>query len=193
MAKIGLERWGLFKKQILEILSEHPEGLNVNELFPVLERRMPPTDFENGVYESDGVTRRWPYVVRFSTIHAVKAGWLVKDQGHWAITEAGKQIVKQNLQPIELERKARDLYRKWDLNRPADDDEEQSEEIELVASIEKLNLTLSLLSKNSLLKYLLTDCRISSQHYLKEWATLFLGLHHQEKMEELILLPFKIR
>ena len=86
MAEIGKERWGLYKKNVLEILRENPEGLHWKELFAELDNRLPPNEFENSAYESNGQRRR-PYIVRFSTIALVKAGWLLKDKGFWSLTE----------------------------------------------------------------------------------------------------------
>jgi len=78
MAEIGKERWGQYKRNVLEILRDHPEGLHWKDLFAELDKIMPANEFENNSYESTGLRRR-PYIVRFSTIALVKAGWLIKD------------------------------------------------------------------------------------------------------------------
>jgi hypothetical protein len=41
MAEIGKERWGLYKRNVLEILRDHSEGLHWKDLFLELDKRMP--------------------------------------------------------------------------------------------------------------------------------------------------------
>ena len=49
---------------------------------------VPPTEFELGTY-TDG-SPRYKKIVRFSSIGAVKAGWLVKEKGVWRLTAEGQ-------------------------------------------------------------------------------------------------------
>jgi restriction system protein len=137
MAEIGKERSGLFKKNVLEILREYPEGLHWKELFAELEKRLPPNEYENSAYESNGQRRR-PYIVRFSTIALVKAGWLLKDNGVWSLTEEGKQALIQYPNANDLQAQSSRLYREWHSEQPDEESAKaQDREIELVASIEE--------------------------------------------------------
>lgn len=137
MAEIGKERSGLFKKNVLEILREYPEGLHWKELFAELEKRLPPNEYENSAYESNGQRRR-PYIVRFSTIALVKAGWLLKDNGVWSLTEEGKQALIQYPSANDLQAQSSRLYREWHSEQPDEESAKaQDREIELVASIEE--------------------------------------------------------
>jgi restriction system protein len=137
MAEIGKERWGHYKRNVLEILGNHPEGLHWKDLFLELDERMPPNEFENSGYESNGQRRR-PYIVRFATIALVKAGWLVKDKGFWTITEEGKQALIKFPTAADIQAQASLLYNEWRSGQPEDQsDPIQDRQIEMVASIEE--------------------------------------------------------
>jgi restriction system protein len=98
---------------------------------------MPPNEFENSGYESNGQRRR-PYIVRFSTIALVKAGWLVKNKGHWSITEEGKIALAMFPTAEALQAQSQTLYNEWRSVQPDEDEGDvQDREIELVASIEE--------------------------------------------------------
>ena len=109
MAEIGKERWGQYKRNVLELLRDHPEGLHWKDLFAELDKIMPANEFENASYESSGMRRR-PYIVRFSTIALVKAGWLIKDKGFWTITEEGKQALVTFKTPDQIQEQSSLLY-----------------------------------------------------------------------------------
>jgi restriction system protein len=137
MAEIGKERWGQYKRNVLEILRDHPEGLHWKDLFAELDKIMPANEFENASYESSGMRRR-PYIVRFSTIALVKAGWLLKEKGFWTITEEGKQALVTFKTPDEIQHQSSLLYNEWRSGQPEDEsDPVQNRAIELVASIEE--------------------------------------------------------
>lgn len=137
MAEIGKERWGQYKRFVLEILRDHPDGLHWKDLFAELDTLLPATEFENGSYESTG-TRRRPIIVRFSTISLVKAGWLLKNKGIWTITEEGKQALIKYKTPDDIQLQASLLYNEWRSGQPEDQtDQVRNREIEMVASIEE--------------------------------------------------------
>jgi len=76
----------------------HPEGLRARDVLNELANRLTLTPFEQTEYETGG--RRFEKLVRFATIPAVKAGWLVKDRGTWIITEEGSAVsVTEGLSP----------------------------------------------------------------------------------------------
>lgn len=137
MTETQKERWGRYKRFVLEILRDHPEGLHWKDLFAELDALLPANDFENGSYESSGKRRR-PYIVRFSTIALVKAGWLFRDKGFWTITEEGKEALIKYKTPDEIQKQAGLLYNEWRAGQPEDQtDQFQNREIEMVASIEE--------------------------------------------------------
>jgi restriction system protein len=142
MANVGKSRLAQFQWNVLNILKSEPQGLYWKDLFTRLDEVLPPTEFENGNYESNG-NRRRPYIVRFATIGIVKAGWLVKNQGSWSITEDGIQALNEFKTPDELQRQSRKMYKEWKSGRTDDEfsdetsDIDQEQEIAMVASIEE--------------------------------------------------------
>jgi restriction system protein len=65
------------------------------EVLAELEKRVPPTPFEQSNCPNNPGIRRFDKIVRFLTIGAVKAGWLVKSKGTWLVTEEGRQALGQ--------------------------------------------------------------------------------------------------
>ena len=138
MAEIGNARWGQYKKHVLEILAKNPDGMDINDIFIELDKRLPANDFENASYESSGQRRR-PFIVRFATISLVKAGWLLKDRGQWQITTEGIKALNDFPSAEELQREAGRLYKIWKNSQPEDDVSEENVEdnsIALAVSIE---------------------------------------------------------
>jgi len=132
MAGIGNERWGQYKKHVLEILAENPEGMDVNDIFLELDKRLPANDFENANYEKNGRRRR-PFIVRFATISIVKAGWLLKDRGQWQITSEGIKALNNFPSAVDLQREAGRLYKIWKNSQPEDNLNEENVEDESIA------------------------------------------------------------
>jgi len=123
MAEITKARTGLLVRKIFEFLMTAPDGLPVKELFKKLEKEVPPTEFENSDYPNRPGVRRYEIIVRFSTIAAVKAGWLIKSRGIWAISESGKLAFKNFSDPVSFRNEADKLYRQW-ANNQLDNPEE---------------------------------------------------------------------
>ena len=132
MAEIGNERWGQYKKHVLEILAENPEGMDVNDIFLALDKRLPANNFENANYEKNGRRRR-PFIVRFATISIVKAGWLLKDRGQWQITSEGIKALNNFPSAMDLQREAGRLYKIWKNSQPEDNLNEENVEDESIA------------------------------------------------------------
>ena len=137
MAEIGKARWGQYKKNVLEILSKHDNGLHWKELFTKLDEVMPANEFENSSYESNGQRRR-PYIVRFATIAVVKAGWLIKEKGIWTITDDGREALVKYPTSDEIQLQSGKLYKEWHAAQPDDQSSQvQDREVEMVASLEE--------------------------------------------------------
>ena len=88
--KITRKRAGELVRGVFQILLKHPEGLQAKEVIQQLELLVPPTEFEQSIYPNSQNIRRYGKIIRFSTIAAVKAGWLIKDKGQWSITSLGQ-------------------------------------------------------------------------------------------------------
>src|SRR5215218_895626 len=114
MANLTRQRAGEILHEVLEVLKETADdGLEVRKVISELEHRMELTEFELATYPKRPDVRRFPKMVRFTTINAVKAGWLVKEDGIWSITEAGATALESFSDPEELMREAVRLYNAW--------------------------------------------------------------------------------
>jgi restriction system protein len=121
MAEITRKRAGELLKGILGIVLEHSQGIRAKDALAELSHRVPPTEFELSRFPSGVV--RFDKIARFSTIGAVKAGWMTKQKGQWSITEDGKKALQTFPDPETLFREADRLYREWKASQPDEDDE----------------------------------------------------------------------
>ncbi|MDR7468446.1 MAG: restriction endonuclease [Armatimonadota bacterium] len=71
--------------------------------------------------------RRYEKIVRFSSIKAVKAGWLVKERGRWSLTDEGRKALESYQDPQEFARQADRLYKRWKASLPEEHEEEVEE------------------------------------------------------------------
>lgn len=133
MPEITRRRNGEILQGILGILNDHPDGVAARDVLGKLEGRVPPTPYEQGSYESGG--RRFEKIARFSTVGAVKAGWMLKDKGRWTITTEGTAALVEYPDAEALFRRANALYNVWRSSQPdtdevdlIDDGEEPAEE-----------------------------------------------------------------
>ncbi len=120
MAEITRRRSGELVRGVFSILLRHPDGLAAKEVLQQLEHEVPPTEFEASTYPDRPSVRRYGKIVRFSTISAVKAGWLIKDKGAWSLTDLGRAAFDKHRDPEDFNREAGRLYRKWKSERDSD-------------------------------------------------------------------------
>src|ERR1700737_1147797 len=88
----------------------------------------PPSALEQTPYPSRPNVRRYENSIRFATIDAVKAGWLIKSKGEWSLSELGREAYTQFSDPEAFQREAQRLYRAWKQTQPptgADEGEDQ--------------------------------------------------------------------
>lgn len=121
---ITRERTGLLLQTLFQVLLEHPDGYAAREALEAVSGRVQLTEHEAGEYESGG--RRFDKILRFATVDAVKAGWMIKTKGTWAITDAGKDALKAYPKPEEFYREASRLYWKWRRANPVEVEPEES-------------------------------------------------------------------
>lgn len=131
-------RQGEIQRAIFEVLLDEPDGLPVADVLGRAEELCPPTATEEQDYASQPGVRRYPKRQRFSTITSVKAGWLVKDQGTWRLTDKGREAFSTYSDPDDFEVEARIRYREWVAQQPvshfeAADDAEDAEAARLEA------------------------------------------------------------
>lgn len=111
MADITPRRNGELLRELFEILGNHPDGLQARDALVELEKKAPPTDFEQGQFGSGG--RRYEKIVRWATVDCVKAGWLVKSRGRWSITDEGRKAYREFGDPETFYKRANALYKQW--------------------------------------------------------------------------------
>lgn len=96
----------------------HPEGMQAGEVLKQLEQRIPPNDFEKSDYPNRPGVRRFEKLVRFFSINAVKAGWLLKQKGTWYLTDEGKAAYANFPDSEAFMKEAVRLYREWAKAQP---------------------------------------------------------------------------
>ncbi|MDZ7391311.1 MAG: Mrr restriction system protein [candidate division KSB1 bacterium] len=126
MAEVTKRRRGELIRGLFQVLWDHPDGLPSRQVLESLARIVPPTDFENSTYPNRPTVRRYERIVRFSTIGPVKAGWLVKNKGIWALTDAGREAYRRFPDPEEFRRESDRLYRQWKATREPEQAEEEA-------------------------------------------------------------------
>jgi restriction system protein len=129
MPEITLKRRGELVRRIIEILKDHPDGLQAKDVLKQMAESLTITPFEQGTYPNNPTVRRFEKIVRFSTIGPVKAGWILKSKGRWSVTDQGLRAYKEFKDPEKFFAEARRLYKQWAANRP-EPIEDESEEVE---------------------------------------------------------------
>jgi restriction system protein len=118
VAEITIKRLGELARGVFEPLVDAPDGLPASQVLKTLEERVAPTPFERSYYEKHPSVRRFEKIARFATIAPVKAGWLIKDKGHWSLTDEGRVAYKTFADPEDFQREANRLYNVWRKAQP---------------------------------------------------------------------------
>lgn len=118
MAEITRRRMGELVRGVFAALSEQPDGLPAAAVLKIVEAKVPPTPFEQSYYPKSPNVRRFEKIVRFGTIPAVKAGWLLKSKGQWSLTDDGRTALATFTDPEAFQREAIKLYGAWKEGQP---------------------------------------------------------------------------
>lgn len=116
---ITRERTGFLLQTLFRVLLEYPDGIAAREALDTVANKIELTDHEAGDYEKGG--RRFDKILRFATIDAVKAGWMTKNKGTWAITIMGQDALKSYSKPDVFYKEASRLYWKWRRSNPVEE------------------------------------------------------------------------
>jgi restriction system protein len=130
MAEITMRRRGELVRKVIEVLKDHPEGLQAKDVLKQVEDSITLTSFEQSTYPNNPSVRRFEKIVRFATIGPVKAGWILKSKGRWTVTEQGLRAYKDFKDPEKFSSEVRRLYRQWAANGTEPSDEVADEEAE---------------------------------------------------------------
>jgi restriction system protein len=126
MAGLDRKRRGELLRAVFDVLAEHPDGIQARDALAAVEKRIELTEFEAANYPDSDI-RRFEKTVRFQTINAVKAGWMVKEGGVWSPTEEGLAAHRSYADPEQFMDEAEQLYRAWAEARPASSAQEGTE------------------------------------------------------------------
>lgn len=121
MAEASNKRQGELMRGLLGILAKQPDGLPAREALARLAVAVPPNAYESADWPKSPGVRRFEKMVRFCTIGPVKAGWMTKTAGTWAVTDLGLDALKKYPDPEHFTREGGRLYRAWRKANPKDD------------------------------------------------------------------------
>jgi restriction system protein len=141
MAEITRQRTGKFLQIIFKLLLNKPDGLPAKDILAEIPNSMALTEYEKGYYPSAPNSPRFEKIIRFATIDLVKAGWLVKTNGRWFITEEGRHAYEKIIDPDEFYKEAQRLYHEWKNSRPQEeglDDNEIEEPLAVALTLEEV-------------------------------------------------------
>lgn len=110
MAQITNKRLGELIQALFRILEKYPDGMKARDALAALAATVTLTEYEAGSYESG---RRFEKIVRFATVDAVRAGWLIKNDGIWTLTQEGTKALKRYKDPLEFHKTAAQMYQHW--------------------------------------------------------------------------------
>jgi restriction system protein len=116
VAEITRRRTGELLRKLFDILVAHPEGMKGKDALAALAGAVQMTPYEQGNYAMGA--RRFEKIVRFATVDAVKAGWLLKVKGTWSVTDAGRLAMTRFPDPEAFYKEAVRLYREWKKSQP---------------------------------------------------------------------------
>jgi restriction system protein len=127
------------------ILKENGGELPARAVMDEVEKRVQLDEWARERYEKTG-TVRWQVILRFMTLYATKAGFLIKRKGRWYLTPEGENALK--LGEKNFDQAVEDGYREWklknrqsaeptDLEEPSAVDVESEQEL-TVDEIEQL-------------------------------------------------------
>jgi restriction system protein len=105
-------------KTVFEVLSNEDDGLRAKDTIARVESLMELTPFEQATFPKNPDLVRFPKILRFSTINAVKAGWLRKRGGIWTLTDEGRAALQAFPDPESLFAESRRLYKDWKASQP---------------------------------------------------------------------------
>lgn len=108
----------------LKILKENGNEMPGREVIQKVAESTKFTDWENERYEKTG-NIRWQSILHFHSVGAIKAGYLIKKNGVWYLTEEGQKAL--NLGEEGLKVAIDNAYKKWsDSRNPLEHDPESS-------------------------------------------------------------------
>ena len=128
MAQVTNSRQGEIQRATLEVLLDHPEGIQAKAVIAAVSGRLRLSEYEKSEYPKHPGVRRIDKIIRFLTIGPVKAGWISKEKGIWTINDSGKKALEKFSDPEDLFAESHRLYRAWKKDQPVDVDPDEEGE-----------------------------------------------------------------
>jgi len=122
----------------LQALKDNGNELPSREVKDEVEKRVDLDSWEKERYEKTGYIR-WESVLHFYSINCTKAGFLVKKEGRWYLTEEGELALE--LGPEKLLDVAIEAYKKWRSEKAQDETpevDELAEQAESTMTLEQI-------------------------------------------------------
>lgn len=132
------ERKGRILLALFDVLKNSPEGLPAKEAIALTREKITLDPSETGTYEDSG-DEKFPKIARFATIPAVKAGWIIKQDGVWILTSQGESEAAQATDAESFYKKAYSLYKNWKSETQVDvpDADDSEEDVADATSLEE--------------------------------------------------------
>lgn len=126
-----------YLQEALQFLETQPDGAAPRKVFDAVRERLNVSDSEMVPYVSQPGVPRYETIIRFVTLRAVKARWMVKRDGAWYITDEGKAALERFPNSDELGAAAAREYQSWRKSRASGigPEEISPEELELTGQL----------------------------------------------------------
>ena len=105
--------------ETFKLLKENNNEMKKSEIMEQIPKKIEFDDYANYVYEKSGFVR-WQTILQFYSIDCVKAGFLVKKNSCWYLTEEGENIIKFGKEKIIEE--ANKKYKEWNNNKKLEEE-----------------------------------------------------------------------
>jgi restriction system protein len=137
VAEVTRKRLGELARGVFAVLSVPTEPVPAHEVIRLTAERVPPTSFEQKGLPKHPNIRRFDNLLRFATLPAVKAGWLIKAKDGWTLTDDGRTAYTTFTDPEAFQRESERLYRAWKKAQPTPEAETEVPEDEAAATFEE--------------------------------------------------------
>lgn len=125
----------------LRFLTTKADGASPRSVMDQVKLELRPTGVELRPYPSQPGIPRYETIVRFMTLRATKAGWMLKRNGVWYITDDGKSALMMYPTVEALGAASTKLYAEWRKSRDSEMEPGGGNTEQIGAGIEPLSLS----------------------------------------------------
>lgn len=117
MADSYARRMGEFLRLVLQYLWSRPDGATTREILAYIPRKVTLTGNEIIPFPSTPHFRMYEILVGSAMTAVMKAGWLVKENSKWFITEEGRIVCRDFGSAEEFYEESQRIFEEWRLQR----------------------------------------------------------------------------